>query len=368
MDIDVDKLVKKQVLRIKPYKPGKPIEEVKRELGLKSAIKLASNENPFGPSKRVIKALKKALPGIHRYPDGGSYYLKEALSKKFRLKPGNFVLGNGSDELIVLCLKAFACESDEVIITRPTFLIYEIASSMENAVIVNVPMRNFRYDLNAIADKLTDKTKIVFIANPDNPIGTYVTKEELDRFLSKIGQSTIVFMDEAYYEFARRNKDYPDTLPLIEKKNVIIARTFSKVYGMAGLRLGYAIGNRNLIGAMEKVREPFNVNSLAQAAGIAALKDDVYVKKVINQTDIGKRYLCESLRKLGYEFVPSATNFILINLKGDSQAVYNKLLKKGIIVREMGGWGLHGFIRVTIGTMGENKKFIKALAGIKNVK
>ena len=357
----IKKLVKKRILAIKPYKPGKPIEEVKRELGLRSVIKMASNENTLSPSSRVLSEVRKSLASLNRYPDGGCFYLKKALAKRFRLKPENVIVGNGSDELIILALRAFARPGDEVIVAKPTFLIYEIASKVEGVKIITVPMKNFRYDLSGMAKRLNRKTKIVFVANPDNPTGTYATEDEVRRFLKKVGPRTIVFFDEAYYEFAQKLYDYPKTLPYLRRKNIIITRTFSKIYALAGLRIGYGLAKKELIEAMDKVREPFNVNSVAQIASLAALRDRGFVSKSLRLIDSGRKYIYHNLKLLGYEYIPSATNFILINLMKDSGKIYNKLLKKGIIVREMSAWGLNGFIRVTIGTPKENKKFIETL-------
>ncbi len=358
----MSRLVNKNILKVKAYKPGKPIEEVKRELGLKGAvIKMASNENTLSPSRRVISAIKTNLGSLNRYPDGGCFYLKKELSNKLRLKPENIIVGNGSDELIVLALKAFTSGGDEVIIAKPTFLIYEIASMIEGVKIRTVPLRNFRYDLGGMAKCLNKNTKMVFIANPDNPTGSFVTRGEIDWFLRKVKKNTIVFFDEAYYEFARNVRGYPDTLKYLKKKNIIITRTFSKIYSLAGLRVGYGLAKKELCEAMNKVREPFNVNSLAQVAAEAALKDNSFVSKTLKLTNEGKDYLYRNLKSLGYDYVKSATNFVLTNIGRNSKSIYEKLLRKGIIVRQMSPWGLNGFIRVTIGSMRENRRFIRAL-------
>ena len=357
-------MIKKHLLKIKPYKPGKPIEEVKRELRLKRAIKLASNENALGPSPAVIRGITKTLKSLNRYPDGGCFYLKKALSKKFRLDPANFIIGNGSDEVIVFAIRAFVKPGEEVIIARPTFLIYEIASKVEGVKIKYAPLKNYRYDLKAIKKAVTKKTKIIFIANPDNPTGSYVTKKEVNSFLSGLRKDVIVFFDEAYYEFAAPKSNYPRTSGLLKKRNVIITRSFSKIYSLAGVRIGYGMANKDLISGMEKVREPFNVNSVAQAAAIAALSDGNHAKKTLKLTNAGKQYIYRELDSLDIEYVPSATNFVLINIGKKALRVYNALLRKGIIVRYMGAWKLDSFIRVTIGTMSENKEFILTLRKI----
>jgi histidinol-phosphate aminotransferase len=307
-----------------------------------------------------MSAIKRALKDLNRYPDGASFYLRNAIAKKFGLSSENIVLGNGSDEVIVLAIRAFVCPGDEVIISRPTFAVYEIAASVEGVKVITVPQRDFRYDLQAISRAITGKTKLIFIANPDNPTGTYVTKKDVTAFLKKLTPRTIVFFDEAYYEFARQYPDYPDTLPYIRTRNVIVSRTFSKIYSLAGLRIGYAMGCRELISAMEKVREPFNINSLAQAGALAALSDKQFVAKSLKIVNEGRKFLYKNIQSLGFKYIPSVTNFILVHV-GDSGAVYQRLLRKGVIVREMTSWGLKGFIRVTIGTRQENAKFINAL-------
>ena len=355
-------IARKEIFKIKPYIPGKPIEEVKRELGLDEAIKLASNENAFSPSGKAMNAAKNALRFLNRYPDGGCFYLKKALAKRLRVKPENLIIGNGSDEIIILTLNAFLNKGDEVIIAKPTFLIYEIASRIRGAKIKFAPLKDLRYDVKAMVKLVTRKTKLIFIANPDNPIGTYVTKEEVDFLVSKTPKNTILFFDEAYYEFAKDLKDYPGTFKYLRKnKNVIIARSFSKAYSLAGARIGYGIAGRAFIDCLNRVREPFNVNSIAQAAALASLDDEKHLEKTLKNTEKGKKYLYKELENLGIKYVPSVTNFILINSGTNAGQIYKKLLKLGIIVREMSGWKLDNFIRVTIGTMGENRKFIKAL-------
>ena len=358
------KLARKHILKVNPYIPGKPIEEVKRELGLREVIKIASNENALPPPRRSILAAKKALISLNRYPDGGCFYLKKALAGRFKLKPENIIVGNGSDEIIILALRAFLKKGDEVIIAKQTFLIYEVASQIAGAKIRYAPLTDLKYDVRKIASLITSKTKLIFIANPDNPTGTYITKKEVEYLVSRAPKNTILFFDEAYYEFARPVKDYPDTMKYLKRKNIIITRSFSKAYGLAGLRVGYAFAKEGIIDCLNRVREPFNVNSVAQVAATAALEDEKYVSKTINLVKIGKSFLYNELDSLGLDYVPSVTNFILIKVGKDSKVIYGRLLKKGIIVREMSPWKLNSFIRVTIGTMDENRKFIRALKNI----
>ncbi len=353
--------IKSNILGIQPYVPGKPIEEVKRELGLTSVIKLASNESPFGPSPKVLRAMRAAAASVNRYPDGGCFYLRQALAKKWKLDPGQILFGNGSDEIIVMAIRAIVSPGEEVIVAKPSFLIYEIASRIEGATVRAVPLKNLRYDLPAMRAAVTPKTKIIFIGNPDNPAGTYVNDSELREFVAAVPENILIFVDEAYYEFVSA-KDYPDSLQLVRSRgNVLVTRTFSKMYGLAGLRVGYGMGPRGLIAALERIREPFNINSIAQAAALACLADGAYYRRIARQIAAEKKVLCRGLKKLGVDYKESFTNFILIDLKKDSTQVAQALLKKGVIVRDMNFWGLKNFIRVTVGTKAENGKLLKTL-------
>lgn len=357
-------MVNQNLFKIKPYVPGKPIEEVVREYNLKSAVKLASNESPFGPSKKVLKAINEAAKSLNRYPDGSCFYLRKKLAKKLAVDENQLIFGNGSDEIIVMAMRAFISPGDEVIIANPTFLIYEIAANISGAKVVAVPLKNFRYDLKAMRQVITPKTKIIFIANPDNPTGTYVTKDEVNEFLKGIPEEIVVYFDEAYYEIVME-KDYPDTLSLLKRgENLIISRTFSKAYSLAGLRIGYGISTKENIDLLNRLREPFNVNSLAQAAAIAGLDDKSGILKLRKAIKEGKKYFYDNFKQLGLKYVASAANFVLINLERDSSYIVQGLLKSGVIVRDMSGWGLNNFMRVTIGRKKENQKFIKALKHI----
>lgn len=345
------------------YKPGKPIEEVKRELGLDNVAKLASNENAIEPSPRVVEAIAKASKSVNRYPDGGCFYLKKALSEKLSLGQENLIFGNGSDEIISLALRAFiepGC-GEEVIVADPTFLIYRLASVIAGAKVRLVPLKDYRYDLKGMLKSVNSRTKIVFIANPDNPTGSYVTKQDLDEFIEKVPKDVLVFLDEAYYEFATGG-DYPETIGLIKRqdRNIIVARTFSKAYGLAGLRVGYGMAREDIIAALNKVREPFNVNSLAQAAAIAALDDDQYREASVELARQEKEKLYKRFDELGLNYIPSKTNFVLVQTNRDSVRVFESILKKGVIIREMSPWGLKGFVRVNIGLPEENEMFLKA--------
>jgi histidinol-phosphate aminotransferase len=361
----VRKLARKNISQIKPYKPGKPIEELKRELKLKKVIKIASNENALLPSTKVISAIKDSLNNLNRYPDDSCYYLKKKLAKRLGFSPSNLVIGNGSDEIIALALQAFLNPGEEVVIARPTFLIYGIVAKIAGARIKYVPLKGLRYDLEAMANAVTRKTKLIFISNPDNPTGTYVTKDEVILFLSRIPKGVIVYFDEAYFEFVDF-PDFPDTSKLINKRNIITTRTFSKIYSLAGLRIGYGLANKKIIDYLNRVREPFNVNSIAQVAALAALDDRHHVKQTLKMVKDGKKYIYAQLKNLGLRYTPSATNFILIDLGKKAHTIFSKLLKQGIIVRDMRAWGLNDFIRVTVGTRDENREFIDALKGLLN--
>jgi len=357
----MSKLVRKSVLAIKPYIAGKPIEETKRQLGLKDVIKLASNENPLGPSPKAIGAIKKVLCGVNRYPDSQGFYLKKSLAEFYGLTADNFVLGNGSDELIDVVIRAFVEADENILTSEGTFLEYEIIAQVNDRRVKKAPLVSFKYDLGEMLKLVDDKTKLVFIANPNNPTGTYVTKDEIEKFIEALPESIIVVLDEAYDTFIDVG-DYPDSLSYVKNgKNVIILRTFSKAYGLAGLRLGYAITKAGISTYLERVRQPFNVNLLAQTAGIAALKDKGFLKKVRRLILEGKEFIYRGLSAMGVSYVPSVTNFILVDLKRDNQEVFEACLKSGVILRGMSAYGLANFVRVTIGTQKENQKFLNVL-------
>lgn len=353
-------LARKNILRIIPYVAGKPIEETKSELKLKEVIKLASNENPLGPSPKAVAAIKDALLSINRYPDSNSFYLKRKIASFLKMPSDNIVLGNGSDELIDIIIKAFVEDDENIIISDTTFLEYEIISGILNRKVKRVALRDFKYDLAAIRKKIDKETKLVFLANPNNPTGTYVNKLELKKFLNGLPENVILILDEAYDTFIDTN-DYPHGLDYIDSNNVIVLKTFSKAYGLAGLRVGYAIGDKRFTKNMEKARQPFNVNLLAQKAAVAALGDGTFLQRTRQVVLKGKYYLYQHLREMGIQYVPSVTNFILIDVGRDCMDVFLKMLKQGVIVRDMQQYGLKNFIRVTIGTRAENARFIEAL-------
>lgn len=359
----MDKLFRKEIEDISPYIPGKPIEEVQRMLGLKRVIKLASNENPLGPSPKAVAAIKKNLKNINRYPDAAVWYLKAKIAKTINVGIDNIICGNGSDDVIILSMKAFVNRLDEVIIAKPTFLIYQMAARAAGADIKLVPLtKDLRYDLKAMKKAITDKTKMIFIANPDNPAGTYVTKKELDEFLEDLPNDIIVYLDEAYFEFANHSfKDYPNGMDYLGKPNLIVTRSFSKIYGLAGLRVGYGVTSKRIVNYLDKFREPFNVNLLAQTAACAALDDKEFVRKTLKTVEKEKQSLYDSFDRMGLKYVKTATNFMMVDVEMDCAKIFERLIRRGVIVRDMKAWGFDRFIRVTVGTHEENAIFLNAL-------
>ncbi len=302
------------IYKIKVYQPGKPIEEVKREFGLKNVIKLASNENPLGPSPKAVEAIRGYASKINFYPDGGSYYLKKALGEKLGLKEENIILGNGSDEVISLITRIFLQKGDQAIMGDPSFLMYKIDAQLSQAKVASVPLKNFRLDLPEMSKAISSKTKLIFISNPNNPTGTIITEDEVEHFLKDVPPRILTVFDEAYYEYVE-DANYPQSIDLLDKNsNIIILRTFSKIYGLAGLRVGYGIGSPEVIDLLNKARPPFNVNSLAQVAALASLEDEDQVNQSKSLVREGKEFLYSNLRRLKVSFIPTQANFILIKI------------------------------------------------------
>ncbi|MCL4428271.1 MAG: histidinol-phosphate transaminase [Deltaproteobacteria bacterium] len=349
------------IYKINPYIPGKPIEEVEREKGIKNIVKLASNENPLGPSPLALKAIKSYLKNLNRYPDGSGFYLKQELVKIFNLKSENFILGNGSNELIDIAARTF-CERDENIVSPfPSFVAYYLAGEQLGLKLkISRLKEDYSLDLDDIYKLIDDKTKIVFISNPNNPTGTFFSNDKIINFIKKVNDGVLIIVDEAYIEYI--GKSLIEDIDIADFPNVLVLRTFSKVYGLAGLRVGYGIGNKDLISLMDRTREPFNVNSLSLAAAAAALEDKEYLEKVIETNETEKNYLYGGFKKMGLEFIKTGANFILVKLKGQKAAkISEKLLDGGVIVRPMDRFGYDDMIRITIGTHKENVKLIKAL-------
>ena len=370
--MEIKKIIRQSCCGFEPYVAGKPVETLKRELGLKNIVKLASNENPLGPSKKAIKAIKDNLSKVFFYPDSNAYELKKALSERYRLSAGNIFTGAGGDEIIELLAKLFFNPEDEIVISKHAFIRYGMAAQLMGSKAVIVPMKDgFTHDLPAMAKACSENTKAVFITNPNNPTGTYNSKQELAEFLkelpvNKFGVKPLVILDEAYFEYASVNKDYPDGLDFLkDNPNLVVFRTFSKVYGLAGLRVGYGFADECIVDYIERTRPPFNVNLLAQAAAVASLKDKTQVQKGRQAVKKGKAYLYKEFKKLGVKYVESAANFILFNvspLKG--KEFFPLMLKEGVITRAMDEYQLYDWVRVTVGLPKENEMFIKKLKKI----
>ncbi len=350
---------RKNLLTVKPYVPGKPIEELERELGISNASKIASNENPLGPSPKVIQALEKALPNLHRYPDGSAHALTGALSRHLKVEANRVFWGHGSNELIVRLGQMVLAPGDEVLFAEPGFVVYPSTAQLCEAVARPQPLRDFTHDLKLFERAVTHKTKVVYIANPNNPTGTLVPLSDIESFLKACPSHVLVVLDEAYYEYVD-DPSYFGSLGLLAKyPNLVVLRTFSKAFGLAGLRVGYGIGHPELVEVFNRVREPFNVNSLALAAAEAALGDPDHVKKVTDLNKAMRQKLFDGLARLGLKPVPTQTNFVYLEVP-NAQDLYQGLLKKGIIVRPMGP----GALRVTTGTEKETSGFLEAFEEI----
>ena len=344
------------------YQPGRPIEEVARELGLSadSIIKVASNENPFGPSPLAIAAMQKAISGVNLYPDGNAFYLKQKLAAKFGLDPACLILGNGSNEIIEFVGHAYLAPGVDVVVSQFCFAIYPLVTKLFGANLITVPARNYGHDLPAMLRALTPRTRIVFVANPNNPTGTLAPREEVIKFVNDVPDEVLLVMDEAYVDFL---EDPLDLSPLVRqgtRPNLLLLRTFSKIYGLAGLRIGYGIGNPDFVAALEKIRQPFNTNLLAQTAALAALDDVEHVRKTRANNFAGLEFFKRAFRDLKLEYVPSFANFILVRV-GDGQRVFEAMQTQGVIVRPMGGYQLSEWIRISIGTPPENERTLAAL-------
>ena len=343
-----------------PYEPGKPIEEVEREYGISNSVKLASNENPLGPSPKAVAAMRAKLDQLNLYPDGDCYYLKQGLSRKLGVAPETLIFGNGSNEIIELAARTFLRPGDEAVMAEQAFVVYQLIVQAVGARSRAVPLRNFTHDLPALAEAVTPRTRMIFMANPNNPTGTIFRRAEWEHFLGEVSADVLLVVDEAYFEYVA-DADYPDSLRYHTGDHAIITlRTFSKLYGLAGLRIGYGIGSKDLISLMQRVRQPFNVNAPAQWGALAALDDAEHVKRSLDVNREGLEFLHKEFIRLGLEFVPSHANFILVRV-GRGQEVFQQLLPQGVIVRPMAGYRFPEHVRVTVGTPEENRKFIQAL-------
>lgn len=348
---------------IQPYVPGKPIEEVKREYGLTDVIKLASNENPLGASPKVLAALAAALPELNLYPDARSYTLRQAIARCLGVPAKQITVGNGSDGIIREVCVAYLEDGDEVIVSRSSFPVYDISVNVMRGRLVKTPLTaDYRLDLTALVAAITDRTRLIFVCNPNNPTGTIVTADEVDAFMAQAPDHVLVVFDEAYYEFVDA-AGYPDTLRYVRegRGNVMVLRTFSKGYGIAGIRLGYGVAQPELLAPMNACKESFSVNRLAQVAGLAALEDDEFLHRTLAMNRAGLAYLYEQLDRLGLNYLESQTNFVLLEVGPGATAVFQALLQKGVIVRSCVGYDLPHWLRVTVGTPEQNARFIAAL-------
>ena len=354
-------LVPPYIETLEPYKAGKPISELQRELGITNIIKLASNENPLGASPLALEAMKKNLDMLNLYPNGG-LDLREVLAQRFKVRIGNVIAGSGSEGIMSGIIRAFLCDDDEVLTSQGTFVGLYVLARSRGVKLVLIPQKHYHYDLEAIGAAINKHTKIVYLANPNNPTGTIFTKEEFDSFIKNVPPHVLIILDEAYFEYARTNPDYPDSMQY-RCDNVITLRTFSKIYGLAGVRIGYGFAHDALIGNLLKVKLPFEPSTLAQAAGIGALGDDGFVARSLDVNARGKSYVLPALRKLGLTLVPTEANFVMVPLGDEStvNTVYNELLKLGVIIRPLRAFGLPHCIRITIGTQEENERLIESM-------
>jgi histidinol-phosphate aminotransferase len=357
-------LVPPYIRELAPYVPGKPIEEVERELNM-HAIKLASNENPLGASPLAIAAAQKALAASNRYPDGSGFYLREALAKKHGIPVESIILGGGSTELIDLSARIALVPGDCGVTSYGSFPLYYIAIRATGASFLDVPMRDYQFDLEAIARDLPEETKLIFLANPNNPTGTMFSADNLDTFLARVPEHILVVLDEAYYDYVD-DPNYSRSIEVVRGgRNLIVLRTFSKVYGLAGLRIGYGIGPAALLAEMNKIRGPFNTSGVAQAAASAALDDTEHVRRSVESNRAGLAQMASGLHSLKIKFVPSVANFLLVIFGTDTEPLVEELLKHGVIVRPMRWMGFPMALRVTVGTHEENEKFLRALAEVR---
>lgn len=369
-DCDLFSLATKGVQALSPYQAGKPIDELKREYGVSDVIKLASNENPLGPSPKVLTAIQNELSELSRYPDGNGFDLKAVLANKHDVDENQITLGNGSNDILEILTRAFVTSEHEIIFSQHAFVVYPIVTQAVGAKAVVTPAKNWGHDLVAMQEAVTDKTRVIFIANPNNPTGTWLGKSELTTFLQNIPQNVLVVLDEAYFEFADNDssaEDYPNGIELTKQfSNLIVTRTFSKAYGLAGLRVGYSVSDPQVADALNRVRQPFNVNSLALKSAEVAVADIDYLEKGLKLNADGMSDLITAFDKMGLSYIPSVGNFICVNVGDNAMKVYDDLLYQGVIVRPVANYEMPEYLRITIGTKNENERFISALKKVLN--
>ena len=357
--------INQAVLQISPYQPGKPIEELERERGIVDAIKLASNENPRGPSENVRMAIQRATNELSRYPDGSAYRLRGKVAERLGVEPNQLTFGNGSDEVLKIAGRVALSPGDKGLVDERCFVVYPITILSCNAEPVRVPSDGWGHDLSAFADSIDDATKIIYLANPNNPTGTWFTETAFCEFMSKVPARVWVVLDEAYYEYARVNEGYPDGVELVsEFPNLVVTRTFSKIYGMAALRVGYSVSSVEFAELMNRVRQPFNVNSIALAAAEAALDDEEYVVESLKLNLDGMKSVTEGLEQLGLSYIPSIGNFVSFEVNADALDLYDALLNRGVVVRPIANYNMPNHLRVTIGLPKENERFLQTLEAV----
>jgi len=357
-------VIPQHLAKVKPYKPGKPIEALERELGISGSIKLASNENPLGPSPLAVTAIAASTQKLHRYPDGGAHNLTAALAEKWDLLPDGIVVGNGSDDLIGMITRACLLPDDEAVIPQPSFLMYALAVRWCAAKPVFVPLNNLAVDLDAVLNAVTDRTRVIFLCNPNNPTGTYFNHTALERLIDKLPDGVVTVIDEAYAEFVRAD-DFPNSIDWVQSgRQVITLRTFSKAYGLAGLRVGYGLMPAPWADLLHRVRMPFNVSIPAQMGAVAALKDSDHLHKTRQAVHQGLAWLQSELTRMGLTFYPTQANFFLIDVKQDADELFEKMLRQGVIARSMSAYGYPRFIRINAGLPDENRRFIETLRSV----
>ena len=364
MSCDFKALATPGVQGLHPYLPGKPVEELERELGISDIVKLASNENPRGPGEQVRQAVSDVIADLSRYPDSNGFELKRALSRKFDIAENCITLGNGSNDVLDLLGRTFIRAGDEVIYSEYGFLVYALVTQAMEANSVVTPAKAYGHDLDAMAAAITERTRMIFIANPNNPTGTWLGEAELRAFLDKVPSHIIVVLDEAYTEYVAL-EDFPDGLNLLaEYPNLVVTRTFSKAYGLAAMRVGFAVANEAITDLLNRIRQPFNVNAIALAAAVAALDDEAYLAESVRLNSEGMAQLEQGLAKLGLEWIPSAGNFLTVDMQQDAGPLYQALLHEGVIVRPVANYGLPNHLRISIGLPNENQRCLDALAKV----
>lgn len=360
----VEQWANRDILTLQPYQAGKPIEELQRELGISDIIKLASNENPRGPGPSVHAAIARGATTLSRYPDGSGYRLKHVLAQHLRVRPEQISLGNGSNDVLELIARVALSPGCEGIVSAHAFVVYPLAVIAHGGTLVTVPARNWTHDLGAMADAVTKATRIVFVANPNNPTGTWVGRRELTAFLDRMPEHVITVLDEAYFEYLQ-HPDYPNGIELLERyPNLVVTRTFSKIYGLAGMRVGYCVSHPDIADLLNRVRQPFNVSSLALECAEAAVGDQEFVRRSREINDDGMQQLRRGLDQLGVPYIPSGGNFLCIDLRRPAAPTYDALLRLGVIVRPIAGYGMPNHLRVTVGLHEENARFLDALARV----